>query len=427
MKRTIIEVSLLLAVGLSIGCNRAKDEVLPDGTKVFGERTLWGGNQKTERIESPDGKKDFDVTRLKDGTLKAGRREFPDGQKYIDLTWLKDGTQKIGRSESTNGAKAFDLTFLPDGTKKIGRAELPNGEKHFDVTQMPDRTVKIERAEYPNGEKHFDKTILPDHTQKIGRVEFPDGAKKFDVTLLPDGTEIMRRATKSDGTEIPTFSNVQNDQQGYADVRWGTAITDLDPNAAGESGQCFFSDGSNFSSNSGEGAGAVAAAFGVPTQQTVVAGTVIETYLDSTVVPAKCKSIVKGDVRFISYDDRFAMAFTHLDAHNYESIASEMASKFTEMDGWSVKWGGGAASDGDSTSINVRLFKRGSTNTRVFLLKRTDHGGIGMNVSSAYLLYVPNVDYLRIREDMRTVKRDREAQTVAEQKKREQPDLQKIQ
>ena len=255
----------------------------------------------------------------------------------------------------------------------------------------------------------------------------PDGRKYFDATLLPQGTQIVGRATKPDGTEIPTFSYVQNDQQGYADVKWGTAITDLDPNAGGESGECFFADGSNFSSNGGGGAGAIAAAFGVPTEDSVASGVVIATYLDSTAVPAKCQSVVKGDVRLISYDGRFAMAFTQLDVHNYESIASEMASKFTEMDGWSINWGGGAASDGDSTTVNVRLFKRGNTNTRVFLLKRTDHGGIGMNVSSAYLLYVPNVDYLRIREDMRQVKREREAQTVAEQKKREQPDLQKIQ
>jgi hypothetical protein len=50
-----------------------------------------------------------------------------------------------------------------------------------------------------------------------------------------------------------------------------------------------------------------------------------------------------------------------------------------------------------------------------------------MNVSSVYLLYVPNVDYLRIREDMGKLKRDTEAQQVADQQRKEQPDLQKIQ
>ncbi len=219
-----------------------------------------------------------------------------------------------------------------------------------------------------------------------------------------------------------TFSNVQNDQQGYADAKWDTAITDLDPNAAGEPGSCFVPSGDTEENE------VVAAAFGVQTRNTVVAGTVLSTSLDFSVVPAKCKSISKGDVKLIFYDDKLSMAFSHLNAHNYELIASEMASKFTEMDGWSVNWGGGAMSDGDSTSLNVRLFKRGNTNTRVFLLKQTDHMGCcDTNVSSVYLLYVPNSNYLRIREDMEKAKSDQEAQRVVEQQKREQPDLQKIQ
>jgi hypothetical protein len=220
----------------------------------------------------------------------------------------------------------------------------------------------------------------------------------------------------------PTFSNVQNDQQGYADVEWGTATTDLDPNAAGESGSCFFSSGDHREENE-----AVAAAFGAPTRDTVVAGTVLSTSLDFSDVPAKCKSVTKGDVNLIFYDDKLAMAFTHLDAHNYDAIASDMAAKFTEMDGSSVNWGGGAMSDGDSTSVKVRLFKRGDTNTRVFLLKRISHMGIGMNVSSVYLLYIPNIYYQNMQDEIAKTKRERQAQQLAEQQKREQPDLQKIQ
>jgi len=447
MKRTSIAIILLLAVGMSTGCNKGKDEVLPDGTKLFGVRTLWwGGTKKAERRELPNGQKDFDVTWLKDGTQKIKRIEFgagekyfdvtalpngtikkvryesPDGERHFDLTTLPDGTEKVGRVEFSDGQKNFDETTFPDGTEKIGRVELPSGEKHFDETKRPDGTEKTERTELPNGEKHFGVTDLPDGTEQIARDEFPDGEKRFDVTLLPDGTQIVGRATKPDGTEIPTFSNVQNDQQGYADVKWGTSITDLDPNAAGESGSCFVP------SRDREENEAVTAALGVQTRDTVVAGTVLSTSLDFSLVPAKCKSVTKGDVRFIVYDDKFAMAFSHLDAHNYESIASEMTSKFSKMGGWSVDWGGGAMSDGDSTSLDVRLFKRGNTNTRVFLLKRTNHMGCcAMNVSSVYLLYVPNVDYLRIREDIWKMRRNKEAQQVAEKQKREQPDLQKIQ
>jgi hypothetical protein len=399
MKRTSIVMALMLAAGLSTGCNRAKDEVLADGTKLFGERTLWWG-----------------------GTKKAERREFANGQKEFDLTWLKDGSLKINRVEAANGEKDFDLTVQPDGSENAGRIEYPDGQKQFDVTSLNGKISKIGRSEFPDGEKRVDIVFLPDGAEKIGRVEMPSGEKHFDVTQLPNGTQIVGRATKADGTEIPTFSNVQNDEQGYADVKWGAAIADLDPNAVGDSDSCFVSSGD------GEENEAVAAAFGAHTRNTVVAGTVLETSLDLSGVPGKCKTVTKGDVRLISYDGKLAMAFTHLDAHNYEAIAAEMASRFTEMGGWSVSWGGGAASDGDSTNMNVRLFKRGNTNTRVFLLKRTAHMGCcDTNVSSVYLLYVPNTDYLRIREDMWNMKRDKEAQQVAEQQKREQPDLQKIQ
>jgi hypothetical protein len=331
MKSTTIAILLIVASGLSIGCNRAKDEVLPDGTKLFRVYTLENGIKTAER------------------------KELSDGTKQFDLIWLKDGTVKAGR------------------------------------------------------------------------VELPDGKTQFDVTWLPDGTQSVGRATKRDGTEMPIFSNAQNDSQGYADVKWGTPISDLDPTVEREPGQCFFSDGTMLSDNNAGGAGAVAAAFGVPTRDAVVAGALLSTNLDSAVVPPKCKSVMKGDVRLISYDDKVAMAFSQLDVHNYESIASELVSKFAEGEGWSVTWGGGAASDGDSTNINVRLFKRGDTNTRVFLLKRTDHQGIGMNVSSAYLLYVPNVDYLRIREDIGKGGRAKEAQQAVERRNREQPDLKKLQ
>ena len=72
MKKTIIVVALLLGVGLLTGCNKGKDkvkpnegrpdEVWPDGTKVFGKRTLQDGTKKALRVELPDGTKKFEET-----------------------------------------------------------------------------------------------------------------------------------------------------------------------------------------------------------------------------------------------------------------------------------------------------------------------------------------------------------------------------
>jgi hypothetical protein len=213
MKRTIIAVSLLLAVG--VGCDRGQDRQLPDGTKLFGERTLkdgtrtakrkefpdgrkifneaWlkDGTATAERVEFPDGHKDFNETWLEDGTVKAGRSESPDGGKLFNDTWLKDGTSTAERVESPNGEKDFDVTWLKDGTKKFGRLELPNGKKLFDVTLLPDGTQTAERLESPNGEKQFDVTWLKDDTKKVGRIESPDGKKQFDVTIAPSTVALL--------------------------------------------------------------------------------------------------------------------------------------------------------------------------------------------------------------------------------------------
>lgn len=339
---------LLIAPALLTGCNRGTDKVLPDGTKVFGERTL------------------------------------------------KDGTITRRRVESPNGGKMFDVTILPDGTKKAGRSEDPTGEKSFDVT------------------------IGPDGAGKIARIESPDGSKSFDVVISPDGTQTPAREINPDGTERHRFWNAQNDQQGYADVKWGTAITDVDPTATGDLGGCF-------STNDREQNEVLAVTFGASTRDRVVAGAVLSNHVDFSAIPAKCKTVKKGDVTLIFYYDRLAMAFSTLNAHNYDAIASEIASKFTEAWSGSSKWGGGATSDGDYTSLSMRLFKRGDTNTRVYLLKRTDHEGIGVDVSSVYLLYVPNFYYENIQEDMSTLRDEQKAQQLAEQHKSEQPDIEKIQ
>jgi hypothetical protein len=152
MKRTIIAVALLLAAGLSSGCNKGKDWVSPDGTKMFGDLTLQDGTRTLSRIEFPDGTKHFDVTTLPDGSAKIGRIEFPNGEKDFDAIVVPpDGSIiKVGRDEFPDGQKQFNKTRFPDGTQKIERVELPSGEKHFDVTISADDVASVGHREQPN-------------------------------------------------------------------------------------------------------------------------------------------------------------------------------------------------------------------------------------------------------------------------------------
>jgi hypothetical protein len=196
MHKAIIVVLAMSVAGLATGCNKAKNEVLPDGTKVFGERTLKDGTKTIERVELPNGVKKFDKTILPDGTEKDQRIEHPNGYKQFEVTFLPDGTQKTERSESPNGDKSFGITLLRDGTMKEDFAETASGQKQFDLTGLPDGTTKCERIEYPNGEKWFDVTVTPDGIQKAGRIEQPNGMSLLDV-IQKDGKREFRRVSLS--------------------------------------------------------------------------------------------------------------------------------------------------------------------------------------------------------------------------------------
>ncbi|HKN16233.1 MAG TPA: hypothetical protein VJX47_04795 [Candidatus Sulfotelmatobacter sp.] len=148
MKRTSIAALLILVVWLSIGCNKGKDWVSPNGTKMYGDLTLQDGTRRLIRVEYPDGHTEFDITTLPDGSEKIRRIELPNGQKDFDVI-RQNGFYKVVRREFRDGEKQFNVTHLPDGTQKIERSELPNGEKRLDVTLSADGVASVGRTEHP--------------------------------------------------------------------------------------------------------------------------------------------------------------------------------------------------------------------------------------------------------------------------------------
>ncbi len=142
MKRTSIAALLILVVWLSTGCNKGKDWVSPNGTKMYGDLTLQDGTRRLIRVEYPDGHTEFDITTLPDGSEKIRRIELPNGQKDFDVI-RQNGFYKVVRREFRDGEKQFNVTHLPDGTQKIERSELPNGEKRFDVTLSADGVASV--------------------------------------------------------------------------------------------------------------------------------------------------------------------------------------------------------------------------------------------------------------------------------------------
>jgi hypothetical protein len=234
-------------------------------------------------------------------------------------------------------------------------------------------------------------------------------------------------------TPKPTFTDVQDDQQGYAGIKWGVGIADLDPKAAQQSQQGCFGINDRNGKPDNVGTEDIAAAFLPPPQ---------DQFVGSVALPIKCKSVSKDDDALIFYNDKFAMAFAFLSRDNYDAVVSDMKSKFVEMGDWSFSWsreglGNPYIPPKFTVTVNVRLFKRGNTNTRVFLLKSVPDFGdarLDQDYTHVRLLYVPNAYYQNVLEDMAELKRGQQRQQQAqqlfeEQKKqqREQPDLQKIQ
>lgn len=230
MLRTIIVVFVLSIVGLSTGCDKAKNEVLPNGTRIFGERILKDGTKRIERVELPNGVKKFNKTVLSDGTEKDERIEHPNGDKQFDVTFLADGTQKTERMESHDGCKSFGITLFANGTMREEREELPNGQKQFGVAALPDGTKTIERVEFPNAEKWIAVTRSPDGTQIVGRVELPNGKSLLHVARYVTASAVPEpRVSKSDPqTGLVAPKQSPEEEQEQAERTNGEPIAYLD-------------------------------------------------------------------------------------------------------------------------------------------------------------------------------------------------------
>lgn len=240
----------------------------------------------------------------------------------------------------------------------------------------------------------------------------------------------------------PTFGAEQNDSEGYNKIAWGTSLSDFDKVQRAASAtlvhdQLPFVSNSEFAPSSyqsepngrfvSEESKMVAKLFGVPDAKRSIAGVDLSD-TNWVLVPKKFQSVKKDDVEYVFYDGKFSMAFSQLNARSYDAVKAELASKYAEMgtvsDSWVLQQ---LEENPDKMGLQATIYKRGQTNTRVFLIKEVEHMSIGMKSTSVYLLYVPNAYYEAIRAEIARNESSAAAESQANEIRTQQPDLQKVQ
>ena len=207
----------------------------------------------------------------------------------------------------------------------------------------------------------------------------------------------------------PDFTDAQNDSEGYDGKLWGYkyAVT-----------------GNILQSEEKELLGL---AFNVPIRRTIVAGANLGESLDIGVLPT-FTSESTGSVSYVYYNGELAMTLVTLDAHNYDSVMGTIEGKeYPRVSESSTSYRHlGDESDGDSTGLEQILYKRGNTNTRVYLMKYIERSPLGQSWS-AYILYMPNHYYNLISTEIQNAAQGRNIAAASEAEQRADPDKQRVQ
>jgi hypothetical protein len=150
---------------------------------------------------------------------------------------------------------------------------------------------------------------------------------------------------------------------------------------------------------------------------------------DFSVIPPTFQSVSKDDSEYIFYKGRLAMVFSTLDVHHRDQIVADLKTKYQEVGTTTYGWSQHTLDEGpqDSTTVDATLFKRGSTNTRIYVIDLKDVEGIGVQVSSLRLLYIPTSFMWEIQKDIMTLVEERQSAATSAARKAAQPDMEKLQ
>jgi ketosteroid isomerase-like protein len=210
------------------------------------------------------------------------------------------------------------------------------------------------------------------------------------IPLLGIGVILaVRHNTRShsaqDVNSEQTFAAEQNDTEGYEGRQWGSEpVGDVNKSLENEQMEL------------------LGFAFNVPVQKEIVGDSNLGERLDTQSLPP-FTSEASDTLTYIYQDNALCAVLVHADAHNYDNVrAAFEGNGYSHISESSVEYRRlGDESDGDSTRIEAILYKRGSTNTRVYLMKYINHSPV-FDDWGAYILYMPTYYYNAISTAIQT-------------------------
>lgn len=110
------------------------------------------------------------------------------------------------------------------------------------------------------------------------------------------------------------------------------------------------------------------------------------------------------------------------------SVRSDLAAKYSQVTTVSDSWVLQQLDENPHRmELQALVFKRGQTNTRIFLIQAIEHMGIGMNSTAVFLVYILNTYYEAIRNEIFKNEASADAEAQAKSAQKQQPDLPKVQ
>jgi len=120
-------------------------------------------------------------------------------------------------------------------------------------------------------------------------------------------------------------------------------------------------------------------------------------------IPCEFETVRKDDTLFIYFKKQLAMGLEEVKANQYDAIFNDFRNHNAEFETIHSEWNEQNVEESpDRNELNAILFKRGNSNTRLYLIQLVFHASAGFRTTSVFTLLMPNSVYQEIQADIGT-------------------------